>query len=248
MELSAPSSFFTPEAWPFLDELAASFPDLQREAREASGRLATLQFLHGSRFAPGYAGIEGQRATFYLQYAGAPIGVNRRLAPATAAALDRVPDLASAALYFLGPRSRILPHKGVFSDIMRAHLGLVVPPGCFLRIGDEVRTWEEGRWLVFDDTPEHEAWNESDRWRSVLCLDFFHRPAQSQDERLSELRQLRSWIMHPGHTDSAWFAAADTSVPDEERPALTQLYHALSEDQRRGIQELVDTYGLFFPR
>lgn len=245
MELSAASSFFRPEAWPFLDDVAQALPDLQKEAREASGRLLALQFLHGARFASPYAGIEGHRATFYLQYAGAPIATNRRLAPATAAALDRVPDLASAALYFLGPKSRILPHRGVFSDIMRAHLGLLVPPGCFLRIGDEVRTWEEGRWLVFDDTPEHEAWNESDQWRCVLCLDFFHR---SGTPREAELRELRSWIMHPKHHDSAWFAAAGTVVPDEERPALTQLYDSMPEASRRGLQELVDSYGLFFPR
>lgn len=248
METSVPSSFFTPETWPFLEDLAANLPDLQREAQEAMGRLLALHWLHGSRFASPKAGIEGHRATFYLHYAGAPIAANRRLAPCTAAALDRVPGLSSAGLYFLGPRSRILPHRGVFSDIMRAHLGLVVPPGCFLRIGDEVRSWEEGRWLVFDDTPEHEAWNESDRWRCVLCMDFFHRVDQPEEVRRAELRQLRSWIMHPGHEDSAWFAAAGTVVPEDERPALEQRLLALPEERRRALQELVDAHGLFFPR
>ena len=248
MKTSAPSSFFAAETWPFLGTVAAAFPDLVREAREASGRLATLQWLHSPRYTAHYPGVEGQRATFYLQYAGAPIPVNRRLAPCTAAALDAVPGLTTAALYFLGPRSRILPHQGVCSDIMRAHLGLVVPPGCYLRVGEEVRSWEEGRWLVFDDTPEHEAWNESDQWRCVLLVDFFHRGDPSPEIRGPELRQLRSWVLHPGYPDSAWFAAAGTVVPEEERPALTQRLLAMPERDRRALQELVETYGLFFPR
>jgi aspartyl/asparaginyl beta-hydroxylase (cupin superfamily) len=51
-------------------------------------------------------------------------------------------------------------------------LGLVVPPGCLLRVAGETRAWQEGRCLIFDDTLEHEAWNNSDQPRGVLLLDF----------------------------------------------------------------------------
>jgi len=39
-------------------------------------------------------------------------------------------------------------------------------------VRDEVRHWEEGRSLVFDDVFEHEAWNDTDGTRVVLFVDF----------------------------------------------------------------------------
>jgi len=50
-------------------------------------------------------------------------------------------------------------------------LPLIVPPGCGFRVGAEQREWEPGKALIFDDTIEHEAWNDSDTLRAVLILD-----------------------------------------------------------------------------
>ena len=72
----------------------------------------------------------------------------------------------------LGPRAHVKPHVGWAASVYRMHLGLVVPEGCRLRVAGEARPWREGRCLVFDDTVEHEAWNDSDRPRAVLLLDF----------------------------------------------------------------------------
>ena len=69
--------------------------------------------------------------------------------------------------------------------MLRVHLGLVVPgpPGrVLLRAGDRVTIYEEGRCLVFDDTFEHEAWNDSDVPRAVLILDIWS-PHVSAAER-----------------------------------------------------------------
>jgi ornithine lipid ester-linked acyl 2-hydroxylase len=49
---------------------------------------------------------------------------------------------------------------------------LIVPSGCRLRVGNETRFWLEGRCLIFDDTTEHEAWNDSEFARGMLLLDF----------------------------------------------------------------------------
>ena len=57
---------------------------------------------------------------------------------------------------------------------MRYHLALKVPEPreqCRIRVGDEIVTWEEGRSLIFDDTYEHEVWNDTDDERVVLFLD-----------------------------------------------------------------------------
>jgi aspartyl/asparaginyl beta-hydroxylase (cupin superfamily) len=62
------------------------------------------------------------------------------------------------------------------------HLPLIVPPGCGFRVGNEVRQWEEGKLLIFDDTIEHEAWNDSNEDRVVLIFDIW-RPELSEAER-----------------------------------------------------------------
>ena len=62
------------------------------------------------------------------------------------------------------------------------HLPLIVPPGCGFRVGAERREWQEGKAFVFDDTFEHEAWNDSDVPRAVLILDIWS-PFVSAAER-----------------------------------------------------------------
>ena len=43
---------------------------------------------------------------------------------------------------------------------------------CKIRVGDDIGHWEEGRGLVFDDSYEHEVWNDTDEVRVVLFIDF----------------------------------------------------------------------------
>ena len=62
------------------------------------------------------------------------------------------------------------------------HLPLIVPDGCGFRVGAETRVWEPGKAFVFDDTIEHEAWNDSDQPRAVLILDTWN-PYLSEAER-----------------------------------------------------------------
>jgi aspartate beta-hydroxylase len=65
-------------------------------------------------------------------------------------------------------------HTGMFNTRLVCHLPLIVPAGCRFRVGNEVREWQEGKLLIFDDTIEHEAWNDSDQLRAVLILDVWN--------------------------------------------------------------------------
>jgi len=100
--------------------------------------------------------------------------------PATMAALAAVPllDIAGrgpTAFYsVLRPGTRIPPHSGVTNTRTIIHLPLVVPPDCGFRVGGETRRWTEGEAFAFDDTIEHEAWNDSDTGRAVLILDVWN--------------------------------------------------------------------------
>ena len=73
-------------------------------------------------------------------------------------------------------------HTGMYNTRLICHLPLIVPPGCRFRVGSEVREWEEGKLLIFDDTIEHEAWNDSDEDRVVLIFDIW-RPELSDREK-----------------------------------------------------------------
>ncbi len=59
--------------------------------------------------------------------------------------------------------------------ILRSHLGLIIPKDrekCRIRVGDEICVWQPGEIFVFDDTYEHEVWNDTDEERVILLFDF----------------------------------------------------------------------------
>lgn len=101
-----------------------------------------------------------------------------------AAPLCRIPGQTPSVLFSrLAPGSTIAPHHGLVNTRLICHLPLVVPAGCGeLRVGNHQRGWREGELLIFDDSVEHEAWNDSDRARTVLLLDIW-RPELSEEER-----------------------------------------------------------------
>ncbi|MBI1360187.1 MAG: tetratricopeptide repeat protein [Alphaproteobacteria bacterium] len=82
----------------------------------------------------------------------------------------------------LEPHTQIPPHTGETNARIVAHLPLIVPEKCTYRVGFERREWREGELLVFDDTIEHEARNDSDELRVVLIFDIWN-PNLSLAER-----------------------------------------------------------------
>jgi aspartyl/asparaginyl beta-hydroxylase (cupin superfamily) len=113
--------------------------------------------------------------TMYFLVNGTRVPANRRLCPQTARILDAIPNLFGMAMFSaLLPGGHIKPHCGPSNCRLTIHLGLIVPRGCSLRVGDETRSWAEGKCLAFDDTFEHEAWNQADTTRFVLFLDVWH--------------------------------------------------------------------------
>jgi ornithine lipid ester-linked acyl 2-hydroxylase len=114
----------------------------------------------------------GGWTVFGLYAIGQPILAACATCPRTARALQQVPGLSMAGFSRLAAHTHVKPHVGWAASVYRLHLALVVPPRCRLRVAAETRTWQEGRCLIFDDTVEHEAWNDSEFPRGVLLLDF----------------------------------------------------------------------------
>jgi aspartyl/asparaginyl beta-hydroxylase (cupin superfamily) len=100
--------------------------------------------------------------------------------PRTAAVLADVPQVdipgrgPTAFFSILEAHTKIPPHTGVTNTRVTVHLPLIVPPGCGFRVGGETREWQVGTGWVFDDTIEHEAWNESDAPRAILIFDVWN--------------------------------------------------------------------------
>ena len=111
---------------------------------------------------------------------GDQVGANARHCPATMALLKDLPqpEIAgvgpNAMFSLLAPDTSIPPHVGVSNARLVCHLPLVVPEGCWFRVGAETRLWRRGEAFVFDDTIEHEAMNPSDQLRVVFIFDIWH--------------------------------------------------------------------------
>jgi ornithine lipid ester-linked acyl 2-hydroxylase len=106
--------------------------------------------------------------------------------PQTAQILENIPDLTLAGFSRLAPHTHIQPHTGWAKNEFRLHLGLVAPPQCKLRVGKEIEYWKEGHCLIFEDTTEHEAWNDAVSERAVLLLDFVKPGLEHPSEEISE--------------------------------------------------------------
>ena len=92
-------------------------------------------------------------------------------------------DSPTAMFSVLKPRTRIPPHTGVAQLPPRGSPARSWSArACGFRVGGETREWRIGEAWVFDDTIEHEAWNDSDEPRVVLILDVWS-PRLSPEER-----------------------------------------------------------------
>jgi hypothetical protein len=124
----------------------------------------------------------------HLVQNGVTIQANARHCPAVTALLPALgqPDIKrrgpNAMFSLLAPGAHIPPHTGVANTRLVCHLPLIVPDGCWFRVGAETRPWRPGEAWIFDDTIEHEALNPSDQLRVILIVDTWH-PDLSAAER-----------------------------------------------------------------
>ncbi len=124
----------------------------------------------------------------YLWEQGSVVADHAALAPAAMAALQLPPmpaitDRSPMALYsLLRPGTHIKPHNGMLNTRLICHLPLITNADCAIRVGNEMRSWEQGRLLIFDDSIEHEAWNRGQKTRIILLFEIW-RPEISLDER-----------------------------------------------------------------
>ncbi|MFU8813703.1 MAG: aspartyl/asparaginyl beta-hydroxylase domain-containing protein, partial [Pseudomonadales bacterium] len=198
--------------FPWVAELEQGTAHIQAELDTVLGRIDDIPAFH--QLSPDQHRIsKGNNWKTYAFYIfGKPVTENCEACPYTAELLASLPSLQNAWFSILAPRYHIPPHRGPTRALIRCHLGLRVPAErerCWLRVDDQICTWEEGRCLVFDDTYEHEVKNDTDEVRVVLFLDFdrpMDLPGRIFNRLLLRIVQSSAYVKDPLRNLAAWNA------------------------------------------
>jgi aspartate beta-hydroxylase len=179
-----PQAFYSREDFVWAAKLEAATEMIRAELlnvlQEQRGFAPYVNYAEGTHEAEVWKDINKSYdwSTFHLYRHGERIEENCARCPGTAALLEsidlmRVPGYGPEAMFsVLKPHSRIPPHYGTVNGRLIVHLPLIVPENCgALRAAGEARPWHEGELMIFDDSFEHEAWNDSDETRVVLIFD-----------------------------------------------------------------------------
>ena len=201
-----PRMFFEREEFPWVATAEAAWMDIRRELEaclsgddpESAGFAPYVDHAADSHEAQVWSTINRSKRWSALHFYrhGERCSDAHTRCPATSKMLDavdlqRIPGYGPEAMFsLLHPKTRIPAHYGSVNGRLIVHLPLVVPKDCGgIRVGTETRTWEEGRIMAFDDSFEHEAWNDSESLRTVLIFDTWN-PALDEDERAATVAVL----------------------------------------------------------
>ncbi len=181
------ATFFPNERFPWIGEIEANWTTIREELEKV---------LEDREGLPNFQDISKDQIeitddddwkTFFLYGYGFKAELGVEMCPKTAALMQRIPGMTTAMFSILSPRKHILDHRGPYKGVLRYHLGLIVPrdaQACRIRVGDDFRHWEEGKSMVFDDTFNHEVWNDTDETRVVLFVDLL-RPLPSPESLIN---------------------------------------------------------------
>nr|WP_184002218.1 aspartyl/asparaginyl beta-hydroxylase domain-containing protein [Stakelama sediminis] len=125
--------------------------------------------------------------SFFLWGYGYGIEENIARCPQTAKLVEQIPGLNTAFFSILAPGTHIPAHRGVTKGLITCHLGLIVPRDgdVRMRVDDRILRWAEGETLVFDDTYDHEVWNDTEGTRVVLLIQF-ERPLRNPGKAFAD--------------------------------------------------------------
>ena len=153
---------------------------------------------------------DNQWKTFFLAGIGMDCAENARRCPETMRLLGTIPGMTTAFFSILSPGKHIPAHRGAWNGILRFHLGLMVPEPrerVRIRIGNDFYSWREGEALIFDDTFNHEVWNDTTGYRVVLFVDFarpMYQPFHWLNERLLHFGALAPFLREAGEKQKRW--------------------------------------------
>lgn len=187
-------TFFEPESYPWVSDIEAEWLAVRKELDALLVRRKEIPNFQDVSDAQKVLTDGEQWKTFWLYAYGQKAEDNCARCPETVRLLKRIPGMKSAMFSILAPKKHIPEHRGLWKGVLRYHLGLIVPGpdgASRIRVGKDVRSWQEGKSMIFDDSHPHEVWNECNADRVVLFVDF-ERPVFFP---LSLLNRLIIWII-----------------------------------------------------
>ncbi|WP_169514470.1 aspartyl/asparaginyl beta-hydroxylase domain-containing protein [Actinokineospora enzanensis] len=187
------SPWWDSASFPWLSDLEEAFPRILAEFTEVGGLSADNAVSHPNT---GNLARSGTWSAYYFYLLGQEYSDHLAACPDTVTALSTLDGVRESGMcYFsiMSPGAHVAPHCGFVNTRLRCHLGLVVPEdGCRMRVADETRTWADGRAFVFDDSFEHEVWNDSGAGRAVLLFDVWH-PELTEIEKRALAHMMTVW-------------------------------------------------------
>lgn len=180
---------YDPKQFPWVAELDKEWKTIRKELDVVLQRREELPNFQDISTDVKTIQRDNQWKTFMFMGYGRTSEENLRRCPATAAIIHKIPGLKTAFFSILSPRKHIPAHRGPYNGVLRLHLGLLVPEPrqqCKIRVDQQYLVWEEGKSVVFDDSFNHEVWNDTDGVRVVLFIDF-ERPIRRPFSWLNKL-------------------------------------------------------------
>ena len=111
---------------------------------------------------------------FYLKWYGKDHTSAQNLCPETLRLLAEIPAIKAAMFAFLPAGAKLVRHRDPFAGSLRYHLGLLTPNSkqCQMVVDGEIRHWQDGQSMMFDETYLHYADNQSGQDRLILLCDY----------------------------------------------------------------------------
>jgi ornithine lipid ester-linked acyl 2-hydroxylase len=175
---SGRTEFFKPDEFPWIADVEARAGEIKEELSGLLDRVDQLPNFQDIQEEQRMLTRDDRWKVFFFYAYGARADSNCRRCPRTAEIVESIPGMTTAMFSVLLPQKHIPPHRGPWKGVLRYHLALRTPSdetAARIRVGSRTEHWRDGCSLVFDDTFEHEAWNDSDEIRVVLFVDIIRK-------------------------------------------------------------------------
>ncbi|MGB6429959.1 MAG: aspartyl/asparaginyl beta-hydroxylase domain-containing protein [Candidatus Acidiferrales bacterium] len=167
-------TFFETDTFPWVAGIESEWKTIRRELDALMVRREDIPNFQDVSKAQAALTEGDQWKTFLFYSFGNKFKENCERCPETVRLLHTIPGMKSAMFSILSPHKHIPPHRGPYKGVLRYHLGLLIPQpeaNCRIRVGHDVACWQEGKSMIFDDSNEHEVWNDTEGYRVVLFVD-----------------------------------------------------------------------------
>ena len=157
--------FYDPADFPWVHDLEANWKVIRRELDDVLAYHSDLPNFQDISTDQASLTDDDRWKTYFFYGYGFKSEPNCARCPETTRLVESIPGMETAMFSILSAGKHLPPHTGPYKGVLRYHLGLLVPEPedqLGISVGGQIAHWSEGQSLVFDDTFEHEAWNDTD--------------------------------------------------------------------------------------